>query len=153
MVLPRWPKARGLAPRLSVSATTSKRSPPCMPITIRSTIAPDAAHAQHMPSHIFTRVGYWKESIESNAVAARVAKSDKELHDELHAMDYLVYAYLQLGQDAKARAVIDEMRTVSGFAETFIPGPFALAASPARYAVERGDWKAATALEVRPNPL
>src|SRR5229473_7936066 len=68
-----------------------------------SKIAPDAAHAQHMPSHIFTRVGYWKESIESNAVAARVAKSDKELHDELHAMDYLVYAYLQLGQDAKAR--------------------------------------------------
>ena len=118
-----------------------------------SKIAPDAAHAQHMPSHIFTRVGYWKESIESNAVAARVAKSDKELHDELHAMDYQVYAYLQLGQDAKARAVIDEMRTVSGFAETFIPGPFALAASPARYAVERGDWKAATALEVRPNPL
>jgi hypothetical protein len=118
-----------------------------------SKIAPDAAHAQHMPSHIFTRVGYWKESIESNSVSARVAKADKELHDQLHAMDYLVYAHLQLGQDAKASAVIDEMRTIAGFAETFIPAPFARAASPARYAVERGDWKAAAALEVRPNPL
>jgi tetratricopeptide (TPR) repeat protein len=118
-----------------------------------SKIAPDAAHAQHMPSHIFTRVGYWKESIDSNSVSARVAKADRELHDQLHAMDYLVYAHLQLGQDAKAGAVIDEMQTISGFTETFIPGPFALAASPARYAVERGDWRTAAALEVRPNPL
>jgi hypothetical protein len=118
-----------------------------------SKVAPDAAHAQHMPSHIFTRVGYWRDSIESNTVSARVAKSDKEPHDQLHAMDYLVYAHLQLGQDAKANAVIDEMQTVSGFTETFLAGPFALAAAPARYAVERGDWKAAAALEVRPNPL
>ena len=118
-----------------------------------SNIAPDAAHAQHMPSHIFTRVGYWKESIESNSVSARVAKADKEAHDQLHAMDYLVYAHLQLGQDANARVVIDEMKTVAGFTESFIPGPFALAASPARYAVERGDWKGAAALEVRSNPL
>ncbi len=55
-----------------------------------SKIAPDAAHAQHMPSHIFTRVGYWKESIESNSVSARVAKADKELHDQLHAMDCIL---------------------------------------------------------------
>jgi hypothetical protein len=112
-------------------------------------IAPAAAHAQHMPSHIFTRVGYWQESIASNTESARVAKADKEASDQLHAMDYLVYAYLQLGQDGKARAVIDEMSTVTGFSETFIAGPYALAASPARYAVERGDWKAAAALPVR----
>ena len=68
-------------------------------------------------------------------------------------MDYEVYAYLQLGQDARAKAVIDDMATVSGFTETFLAGPFALAASPARYAVERGDWKEAAALEVRPSPL
>ena len=61
-------------------------------------------------------------------------------------MDYLVYAYLQLGQDKKAKAVVDEMKTVTGFTETFLPGPYALAASPARYAVERGDWKAAAEL-------
>jgi tetratricopeptide (TPR) repeat protein len=68
-------------------------------------------------------------------------------------MDYLVYAYLQLGQDEKARAVVDEMGTVTGFSETFIPGPYAEAASPARYALERGDWKAAEGLNVRPSPL
>jgi hypothetical protein len=112
-------------------------------------IAPDAAHAQHMPSHIFTRVGYWQDSIASNTVSARVAEEDKEGHDELHAMDYLVYAYLQLGQDTKANAVIEHMRKVAGFNENFIAGPYALAASPARYAVERGDWKGAATLEVR----
>jgi hypothetical protein len=116
-------------------------------------IAPDAAHAQHMPSHIFTRVGYWKESIDSNVVSQRVAKEAADYHDQLHAMDYLVYAYLQLGQDQKARAVIDDMKTVAGFTETFLPGPYALAASPARYAIERGDWKSAAELQVRPSPL
>jgi len=68
-------------------------------------------------------------------------------------MDYLVYADLQLGQDAKAKAIIDEMMTVTGFVETYLPGPYALAVSPARYAVERGDWKAAAELQVRPSPL
>src|SRR6266568_6729387 len=116
-------------------------------------VAPAAAHAQHMPSHIFTRVGYWKDSIASNVESSRVAKESKDLHDQLHAMDYLVYADLQLGQDEKAKAVIDEMMTITGFTETFLPGPYALAISPARYAVERGDWKAAAELQVRPSPL
>ena len=78
-------------------------------------VAPDAPHALHMPSHIFTRVGYWQESIDSNAASARVAKADKEAADQLHAMDYEVYAYLQLGQDAQAKAVIDEMMDGAGF--------------------------------------
>jgi len=116
-------------------------------------IAPDAPHALHMPSHIFTRVGYWKDSIGSNLASARSAKEAGDLSEELHAMDYLVYAYLQLGRDDKASAVIDEMKTVTGFSETFIPGPYAEAASPARYALERGDWKAAKELIVRPTPL
>ncbi len=116
-------------------------------------IAPAAAHAQHMPSHIFTRVGYWKESIASNIIAARVAKEAHDYHEQLHPMDYLVYAYLQLGQDAKAKAVVDEMAKVTGFTETFLVGPYALAVAPARYAIERGDWQAAAALPVRPSPL
>jgi tetratricopeptide (TPR) repeat protein len=116
-------------------------------------IAPAAAHAQHMPSHIFTRVGYWDESISSNIAAARVAKEAKDFHDELHAMDYQVYANLQLGQDAKAKALIDEMAGITGFTETYLPGPYAMAASPARFAIERGDWKAASELQVRPSPL
>ncbi|MDM0117341.1 hypothetical protein QTI66_35070 [Variovorax sp. J22R133] len=118
-----------------------------------SAIAPAAAHAQHMPSHVFTRVGYWKESIASNAESSRVAALGKEGNDQLHAMDYLVYANLQLGQDARAKGVIDEMVMVTGFAETSPAGPYALAASPARYAVERGDWKEAAALPVRPSSL
>ena len=118
-----------------------------------SQIAPAAPHALHMPSHIFTRVGYWKELISSNTESARAAKASNEAHDQLHAMDYLVYAYLQMGQDAKAQAVIEEMRGVSGFTETFIAGPYALAVSPARYAIERGDWNAAAQLAVRPSPL
>jgi hypothetical protein len=116
-------------------------------------IAPDAPHALHMPSHIFTRVGYWNDSIASNLASARSAKEAGDFSDELHAMDYLVYAYLQLGQDDKAKAAIDEMRTVTGFSETFIAGPYAEAASPARYALERGDWKTAEELNVRPSPL
>jgi hypothetical protein len=116
-------------------------------------IAPAAAHALHMPSHIFTRVGYWDESISSNIAAARAAKAAKDYHDQLHAMDYQVYANLQLGHDARAKAVIDEMAGVTGFTETFLVGPYALAASPARYALERGDWKAAAELVVRPSPL
>jgi hypothetical protein len=113
-------------------------------------IAEAAPHAQHMPSHIFTRVGYWKESVESNTAAARIAKAEKEPDDQLHASDYMVYAYLQMGQESKAREVIEEMVTVTGFNAERNTGPFALAASPARYAVERSDWKAASQLEVRP---
>jgi hypothetical protein len=116
-------------------------------------IAPAAAHAQHMPSHIFTRVGYWDESISSNIQAARVAKEAKDFHDQLHAMDYQVYANLQLGQDVKAKALIDEMSGITGLTETYLPGPYALAVAPARFAIERGDWKAASELQVRPSPL
>jgi tetratricopeptide (TPR) repeat protein len=116
-------------------------------------IAPAAAHAQHMPSHIFTRVGYWDESIASNIAAARVAKEARDFHDQLHSIDYQVYANLQLGHDAQAKALIDEMTGITGFTETYLVGPYALAASPARYAVERGDWKAAAELQVRPSPL
>jgi tetratricopeptide (TPR) repeat protein len=113
-------------------------------------MAEAAPHAQHMPSHIFTRVGYWKESIASNEKAARIAKVENEPDDQLHASDYMVYACLQLGQYEKARAIIDAMNTVTGFNPERNTAPFALAASPARYAVERGDWQAAMQLEVRP---
>jgi len=116
-------------------------------------IAPDAPHALHMPSHIFTRVGYWQESIDSNMASGRSAKAAGDFHEQLHAMDYLVYAYLQLGQDKKAGDVVEAMNAVTGFTESALPGPYARAASPARYAMERGDWKAAAALEVRPSPL
>src|SRR5215469_5948715 len=116
-----------------------------------SKIAPAAPHAQHMPSHIFTRVGYWKESIASNQASVRAAKADKAGGDQLHGQDYMVYAYLQLGQDKNARAVIDDMAKSANFGPEERGGPFALAASPARYMVERGDWQGAAELEVRPS--
>jgi tetratricopeptide (TPR) repeat protein len=118
-----------------------------------SEIAPAAPHAQHMPSHIFTRVGYWKESIGSNIAASRAAKASKDFTDQLHAMDYQVYAYLQLGQDSKALDVVNEMNAVTGFNPNVMPGPYALAASPARYMVERGDWKGAAGLQVQSIPF
>ncbi len=114
-----------------------------------SKIAPAAPHAQHMPSHIFTRVGFWKESIASNIASAHSAKEGKDIDEQMHASDYMVYAYLQLGQDTKARAVVDEMKTVTGYDR--VAGYYALAASPARYVVERGDWKAAADLQIRPS--
>ena len=114
-------------------------------------IAPAAPHAQHMPSHIFTRVGYWKESIAANAESARVAKLDGEQHDQAHGMDYLVYAYLQLAQDKKAKAVVDELNADRFKVDRFA-GPYGVAASNARYVVERGDWKAAAELQVATRP-
>jgi len=105
-----------------------------------SEIAPAVAHAQHMPSHIFTRVGAWKESVASNLAAVRVGRSDT------HAMDYLVYAYLQLAEDRKAKEVIDQIIAAGGDFNAY-----ALAASPARYMLERNDWMGAAALQVHPS--
>jgi hypothetical protein len=113
-------------------------------------IAPAAPHAQHMPSHVFTRVGYWKESIASNEASVRAAKAGKEWHDQLHAMDYLVYAHLQLAHDKEAHAVVNEMIEVKGFNPNVRTGPYAIAASQARYVLERSDWKGAAVLQVQP---
>jgi hypothetical protein len=116
-----------------------------------SKIAPAAPHAQHMPSHIFTRVGYWKESIAANQASVRAAKADKSAGDQLHGQDYMVYAYLQLGEDKNARAVIDDMVQGATVRADERGASFALAASPARYMVERGDWRGAAELEVKPS--
>jgi hypothetical protein len=113
-------------------------------------IAEAAPHAQHMPSHIFTRLGYWQEAVASNEAAAKLARNGKEPEDQLHALDYMVYAYLQLGRDREAHLLIEEMNDIVGYNPERNTGPFALAASPARYVVERGDWPQAAQLNVRP---
>ena len=84
------------------------------------------------------RSGYWRDLIASNIELARAAKAGKDFDEQLHAMDYMVYAYLQLGQDQKARSVVDEMSAVSGINPDRFVGPYALAVGPARYALERG---------------
>jgi hypothetical protein len=116
-------------------------------------IAPAAPHAQHMPSHIYTRVGYWKESIDSNTASVKAAKAEKSVGNYLHAQDYMVYAHLQLAQDQQARAVMDDMARETGFKATVAAADYALAASPARYAIDRGDWETASQLSVRPSGL
>ena len=113
-------------------------------------IAPDAPHALHMPSHIFTRVGAWADSAATNRRAATVAQKSNEPDQALHAMDYMTYAYLQLARDGDARKIFDEARTVD--ANLPAPtGPYALAAMPARYAVERGAWREAAQLKPVPS--
>ena len=124
-----------------------------------ATIAPSAPHALHMPSHTFTRVGSWQESIDTNVASAKSAKALGSVAEELHAMDYQAYAALQTGQDATARALLAELPGIKarfdpeaiGGAAPGSAGLFALASIPARYALERGDWKAAAALTPEPN--
>lgn len=113
-----------------------------------SQIAPSAPHALHMPSHIFTRVGAWTDSIASNTASKTAAKASRETGDALHAGDYMVYAFLQLGQDGRARETIEEMNVIAGNSE-LAAANFGLNASPARYVMERADWKGAADLKVR----
>ncbi len=120
-------------------------------------IAPSAPHALHMPSHIFTRLGMWQESIESNLASAETARRwvartqpGAASFDGLHAWDYLEYAYLQTGHDAKAREVVEGVAKVTSFDVPQFAAAYALAAIPARYALERRAWKEAASLTVRP---
>lgn len=111
-----------------------------------ATIAPAAPHARHMPSHIYTMLGLWAESIQSNLAALEVQP------DYYHALDFAVYAYLQLAQDAHAHALIEQgAATAMRSPPTLNGNKNSIAAMPARYAVERADWKAAAALPVTSN--
>jgi peptidoglycan/xylan/chitin deacetylase (PgdA/CDA1 family) len=123
-------------------------------------IAPEISHALHMPSHTYTRVGYWRQSIEANIGSAEAAQRESSVAEELHADDYRTYAYLQTGQDSAAREIV---AAVPGIAARLDPtavgtgappsaGFFAIAAIPARYALERGAWTEAAVLDLRPSP-
>ncbi len=122
-------------------------------------IAPSAPHALHMPSHTFTRLGYWQESIDANIASGAVAKRDGATAEELHAMDYRTYAYLQTAQDGAARGLLGALPEVRarfdpdaiGSAAPGSAGVFALAAIPARYTLERGAWADAAKLVPRPS--
>lgn len=118
-------------------------------------IAPGSPHALHMPSHIFTRLGLWDESIASNLASRQKAHEyviahDPEMSsfDELHAVDYLVYAYLQEGRDADAKKYVDLAAAVKKIDNPNFAAAYAISAAPARYAIERRQWKEAAALTV-----
>jgi tetratricopeptide (TPR) repeat protein len=118
-----------------------------------SQVAASTPHALHMPSHIFTRLGYWEDSIASNIASADAAK---DARFRLHAWDYLVYAYLQSGRDDDARRIVEATREVTTAADhktaQFVMA-YAFAAIPARYALERGRWAEAAALALQPDEL
>src|SRR3989441_6777026 len=132
----------------------------------RSTLFPYTtlfrSHALHMPSHTFTRTGYWQDSINSNVAAAAASRREGQTAEELHASDYQVYAYLQTAQDEAAERLLkslpeiasrfDPKVVISGAAGPSA-GYFALAAIPARYALERQDWKQAAQLTPRETPF
>jgi tetratricopeptide (TPR) repeat protein len=103
-------------------------------------IAPAAPHARHMPSHIYSMVGMWEDSIASNRSALEIQP------DYYHATDFMVYAHLQLAQDSKARILVDQIAALPKQDYPNLPGFTAVAVIPARYALERGDWVAAAAL-------
>ena len=115
-------------------------------------LAADAPHALHMPSHIYTRVGRWEDSVESNSRAAELALRNREPDDTLHAYDYMVYAYLQTGRDAAAREAMRRAIDARFEGPTRNAYAFAMAAIPARFALERGAWTDAAALQPRPEP-
>ena len=122
-------------------------------------IAPSIPHALHMPSHIYTRLGMWDASIASNTSSAAAARRyEIERHmaavwdQRLHAMDYLAYAYLQEGRDGATRHLVAEAAAMQAWSPAnSVAAPYALAAIPARYALERGHWREAAALAVRPD--
>lgn len=120
-------------------------------------IAPASPHAQHMPSHIFTRLGLWQESISSNIASAKTAREHAEAaqpgsgsYDQLHALDYLTYAYLQLGQDEKARSAMEEALSIKKLDLENFAAAYAFASIPARFAMERHKWDEAAALTLKP---
>ena len=149
-------------PRLpSIRLTPTRSTPPLASLALPAArayakIAPAEPHALHMPSHIFTRLGLWQESIESNVASEAVPRSHAAqsspgaiTQDGLHAMDYLVYAYLQACQDRKAGAVVAQAAATTVDFEVF-QAAYAFAAIPARFALERRNWPDAAALVVHP---
>ncbi len=124
------------------------------------TIAPSVPHALHMPSHIFSRVGLWPEMVEGNRASYLAAKAELDegtlgigAYDALHAMDYMVFGHLQQAQDKAAKALVDEAGAIRKVNVENFPAAYAFAAIPARFALERGDWRQAAGLKLTPAEL
>lgn len=115
-----------------------------------SKIAPSVPHALHMPSHIFTRLGLWDDSIASNVAARAAAHAESDVGEELHAMDYLTYAYLQRGRYKEAEQVVVAVRSMKDLQASELKVGYAATAMPVRLAIERRDWDGAAQLEPLP---
>ena len=113
-------------------------------------VAPSAPHALHMPSHIFTRLGLWDDSIASNIAARNAARAQNDVGEALHAMDYLTYAYLQRGRTVDAARVVADMKAIAGLSASSFKIGYAGTAMPVRLAIETRDWATAARLEPMP---
>ena len=114
-------------------------------------IAPSVPHALHMPSHTFMYLGLWNEAIRADTASAATAKKQGDTNSELHSMDYLVYAYLQTGEERSAKSVLDDLRAVNvDSKERTIAIEYTIAAAPARYAIELRHWADAASLTAKP---
>lgn len=157
-VLPRHPDHPGVAHYVIHSLDYPELAPLALDAArAYAKIAPSAPHALHMPSHIFTRLGLWPESIDSNLASSAAARDqvarrdpDATSYNDLHALDYLAYAHLQRADDASARAVVERAGAVEKVDTAEQAAAYALAAIPARYALERRAWSEAAAIEPRP---
>jgi tetratricopeptide (TPR) repeat protein len=158
-VLPEEPGHPGIAHYIIHSFDYPQLAQLALPAArVYAKIAPSAPHALHMPTHIFTRLGLWQESIQLNLASADVAKRHVARtrpgvgsFDQLHAVDYLVYAYLQGAQDKAAERVLGELRQVGKVDVENVAAAYAFAAAPARFALERRRWDEAAALKVEPS--
>jgi tetratricopeptide (TPR) repeat protein len=160
-VLEREPQHPGVAHYLIHSYDYPALAHLALPAAYRyAKIAPSSAHAQHMPSHIFTRLGLWQEAIQSNLNAKAAAKAyairnrlPGAWDEQLHAMDYLAYAYLQGAQDKQARGVVDELYKIHRVDPPSFKVAYAVTAIPARYALERRQWGEAAKLAFPPGTM
>lgn len=160
-VLARQPQHPGVAHYLIHSYDYPALAQLALPAARRyAKLAPASAHAQHMPSHIFIRMGLWQEAIRSNLDAEASAKAFARRHqmagawdEQLHAMDYLAYAYLQSAQDKLAWGVLDELNKIPTVEPKSFKVAYAFAAIPARYALERRRWDEAAKLALPANTV
>lgn len=154
-MLPRYPDHPGIAHYMIHSFDYPELANLALPAArAYAAIAPDAAHALHMPSHIFIRLGLWTESINSNLASAEVGTRQiakdfpgASSFNAVHATDYLAYAYLQTAQDAEARELVDRVNAVTSLDDPVgFAAAYAMVAVPARYALERHQWREAANL-------
>lgn len=158
----KYPKHPGVAHYLIHTYDYAELAPKGLPSArVYGAIAPSVPHALHMPSHIYSRVGQWRNVVDGNRASYRAAKAELKdggtlgigAYDALHAMDYMVFAHLQQAQDKAAKALVDEAASIQSVNVQNFVAAYAFAAIPARYALERGDWQQAASLQLRPAGL
>ncbi len=146
-----YPDHPGITHYIIHACDSSELAPRGLPAARKyAQIAPSAPHALHMPSHIFTRLGLWQDSITSNLAAGKAAREQGDTGEELHSMDYLVYAYLQLGRYDDARRVLDHLESVKNLGAGDFKASYAATAMPVRFTIEQSHWDEAAKIRTVP---